>query len=144
MAEPTTAPLATVADLEAFWRPLNNDEKARADDLINIASARLRVIANNSGKDIDERIANDTTNNYAQVVEWVVLEAVKRALQTPVDSLPVDSYSQTAGPYSENYKYTNPSGDLWFKKKELAEIGISGVQRLASVTPTTRSDIYGE
>ena len=144
MADPTTAPLATVADLEAFWRPLNDDEKARAEDLINIASARLRVIANNSGKDIDERIANDTTNNYAQVVEWVVLEAVKRALQTPGDSLPVDSYSQTAGPYSENYKYTNPSGDLWFKKKELAEIGISGVQRLASVTPTTRSDIYGE
>ena len=68
MADPTTAPLATVADLEAFWRPLNDDEKARAEDLINIASARLRVIANNSGKDIDERIANDTTNNYAQVV----------------------------------------------------------------------------
>ncbi len=144
MSEPTTPAFATIADLEAFWRPLTVEEQARATDLLTIASARLRVIATENGKDIDELIASDSTNNYSEVVKWVVMEAVKRALQTPVDAMPVDTYSQTAGPYSENYKYTNPSGDLWFKKKELAELGIAGVQRLATITPTTRGDIYGE
>lgn len=135
---------ATIADLEAFWRPLSVDEQARATDLLAIASARLRVIADGNGKDLDETIDSDTDGNYSEVVKWVVMEAVKRALQTPVDAMPVDTYSQTAGPYSENYKYTNPSGDLWFKKKELAELGIAGVQKLATITPTTRGDIYGD
>ena len=73
-----------------------------------------------------------------------VMEAVKRAMSTPVDVPPVDSYSQAAGPYSENYRFTNPSGDLWFKKTELKALGISGNQIVDSITPNTRRDIYGE
>ena len=72
------------------------------------------------------------------------MEAAKRALSTPIDTPPVDSYSQAAGPYSENYKFTNPSGDLWFKKAELKTLGISGVQRATSISPVTRRNIYGE
>ena len=71
------------------------------------------------------------------------MEAVKRAMSTPIDTPPVDSYSQAAGPYSENFKFTNPSGDLWFKKSELKSLGISGIQSLGSITPNTRRDIYG-
>lgn len=135
-------PFATVAQIEAFWRPLTQEEITRAEYLLQISSERLRVIASESSIDIDEKISK--SGSYAAVVQWVVMESVKRALQTPVDAMPVDTYSQTAGPYSENYKYTNPSGDLWFKKKELAELGIDGVQKLDTITPTTRRNIYGE
>ena len=72
------------------------------------------------------------------------MEAVKRALATPTDIPPVDNYAQSAGPYSENYRFANPSGDLWFKKAELKTLGISGVQRATSISPVTRKDIYGE
>ena len=135
-------PFATIAQMEAFWRPLTQDETTRAEYLLQISSERLRVIASDSGIDIDKKVSE--SGSYAAVVQWVVMESVKRALQTPVDTLPVDTYSQTAGPYSENYKYTNPSGDLWFKKKELAELGIDGVQKIDTITPKTRRNIYGE
>lgn len=133
---------ATVADLEAYWRPLDESEESRATQMITIASSRLRLYAGNAGIDIDAKIAEST--DYAEAVKWVVMEATKRALSTPIDTPPVDSYSQAAGPYSENYKFTNPSGDLWFKKAELKTLGISGIQRAVSISPVTRKDIYGE
>ena len=137
-----TTNYATAADLEVFWRPLDTTEEARASDLITIASSRLRVYAKASGIDLDTKAAGD--EDYANALKWVVMESVKRAMSTPIDTPPVDSWSQTAGPYSENYKFTNPSGDLWFKKAELKTLGISGVQRATTITPTTRKDIYGE
>lgn len=133
---------ATITDLEAYWRPLDESEESRATQMITIASSRLRLYASNSGIDIDAKIAEST--DYAEAVKWVVMEATKRALSTPIDTPPVDSYSQAAGPYSENYKFTNPSGDLWFKKAELKTLGISGIQRATSISPVTRKDIYGE
>lgn len=133
---------ATVSDLSTFWRPIEASEEARANDLLALASSRLRLYANNSGFNLDERIAAD--EDYSSAVKWVVMEATKRAMSTPVDVPPVDSWSQAAGPYSENYKFTNPSGDLWFKKAELKTLGISGVQKVTSVSPITRKEIYGE
>lgn len=139
MSEPVV--YATVADLSTFWRTITESETARAEDLLSLASVRLRVYANNVGIDLDAKVAEST--DYASVVKWVVMEAVKRAMSTPIDTPPVDSYSQAAGPYSENFKFTNPSGDLWFKKSELKSLGISGIQTLGSITPNTRRDIYG-
>lgn len=138
---PTPAVYATVADLSTFWRPITGAETSRAEDLLALASSRLRLYANNSGIDLDAKVAEDA--DYALAVKWVVMEATKRAMSTPVDVPPVDSYSQAAGPYSENYKFTNPSGDLWFKKSELKTLGLSGLQSLGSIAPKTRRDIYG-
>ena len=132
----------TVEELAAYWRPLTESEQTRAETLIAIASARLRVYAERKDIPLDEKF--DSNADYAKTVKWVVMEAVKRAIATPVDTPPVDNYSQSAGPYSENYRFTNPSGDLWFKKSELLSIGLAGVQTLNSITPTTRRDIYGE
>lgn len=133
---------ATVSDLSTFWRPIETSEEPRANDLLALASSRLRLYAAKADIDLDVEIAAD--EDYASAVKWVVMEATKRAMQTPVDVPPVDNYSQSAGPYSENYRFTNPSGDLWFKKAELKTLGISGVQIVTSITPKTRRDIYGE
>ena len=137
-----TTSYASVAELEAYWRPLDASEEARAEVMLGIASSRLRLYAANSGVDIDSKFNSD--DDYKAAVKWVVMEATKRALATPIDTPPVDTFSQTAGPYSENLKFTNPSGDLWFKKAELKTLGISGNQQVTSITPTTRKDIYGE
>ncbi len=98
------------------------------------------MIAENSGVDIEAKKAASTA--YASTLQWVVMEATKRAMLTPIDLPPVDTFQQTAGPYSENIKYTNPSGDLWYKRSELAELGLNGKQTLNSIC-TTKADIYG-
>ena len=135
-------PFATKEQLAAYWRALTGDEPARADIMLELASNRLRLIAEEQDIDLDAR--KEASESYDTTLRWVVMEAVKRALATPTDQPPVETYGQTAGPYSENYKYTNPSGDLWFKKSELRDLGLSGNQKLSSITPTTRTDIYGE
>ena len=136
------AQYATTTDLSTYWRPIETSEEARANDLLSLASSRLRLYASNAGFSLDEKIAAD--DDYKDAVKWVVMEATKRAMSTPIDTPPVDSYSQAAGPYSENYKFTNPSGDLWFKKAELKTLGITGNQQVTSITPVTRRNIYGE
>jgi hypothetical protein len=132
-------PFATKEDLAAFWRTLTSAEESRADVLLALASNRLRQIASDLGIDIDAKVADSAI--YAANVQWVVMEAVKRAMLVPTDAAPANSIQQTAGPYSENIVFTNPAGDLWFKKAELTAIGLYGRQTLNSIS-TSRSDIY--
>lgn len=132
-------PFATKEDLAAYWRTLTSEEQARADIMLPLASNRLRLMGEDLGIDLDAKKA--ASEAYSDTLKWVTMEAVKRALQTPTDAKPVDTYSQTAGPYSENYKFTNPSGDLWFKKSELSALGLYGRQTLDSIS-TSRTDIY--
>lgn len=130
-------PYADVDDLTLFWKA--PDDSARALYLLTMASNRLRLIGSDIGVDVDTRVNSDAA--YFMTVQWVVMESVKRALQSPLDQVPAESYSQTAGPYSENFKYSNPSGDLWFKKSELSSIGLYGKQSLTSIS--TSQDLYG-
>lgn len=132
---------ATIDDLSTYWRPIAESETNRANMLLEIASSRLRVEADKVDIALDDRVSYD--DDYATAVKLVVMDAVKRALATPIDTPPVDNYSQSAGPYSENYRFTNPSGDLWFKKAELRSIGI-GIAKIGTIKPNTRRDIYGE
>lgn len=122
---------AEISDLVIFWRELNETERQRAEMLLKLASNILRGKGASVGIDIDAE--KNKNNVFAENLKWVTLEAVKRALQTPQDTPPVNSYSQTAGPYSENFTYTNPSGDLWFKKSELQILGFGGVQKISSI-----------
>jgi hypothetical protein len=108
--------------------------------LLDLASNRLRLIGEDLGVDVDAKVS--ASEAYASTIKWVVLEAVKRAMTAPVDQQAVDTYSQTAGPYSENYKYSNPSGDLWFKKTELAQLGLYGQQKIGGIT--TSQNLYGD
>jgi hypothetical protein len=133
-------PFATVEELEAYWRTLTTAEQTRATALLLIASNRLRLIASNSDVDLDAKIAANEA--YESILQWVVMEAAKRAMQMPSDQPPVESWSQTAGPYSENYKYANPTGDLWFRKAELAALGLSGRQTLGSIAPKVARDNF--
>lgn len=132
-------PFATAAELAAYWRALTTEETTRADVILALASDRLRLMAEDLSIDLDEKIT--ASSAFASTLKWVVMEAVKRAISMPTDQPPVDQWQQTAGPYSENYKFSNPSGDLWFKKSELEAIGLKGRQTMKGIE-TSITDIY--
>ncbi len=131
-------PYANADDLTNFWKA--PDDAIRANYLLKLASNRLRLVGEDNSVDVDAKA--NSSPAYFDTLQWVVMEAVKRALQAPLDQQPTESFQQTAGPYSENIKYTNPTGDLWFKKAELSAIGLNGNPQLYSIS-TSRTDIYG-
>lgn len=137
---PVEAPnaYANAEDLTNYWKA--PDDANRANYLLKLSSNRLRLIAEGVDIDLDDKANNNPA--YFDTLQWVVMESTKRALQAPLDAQPAESYQQTAGPYSENIKYTNPTGDLWFKKSELSALGLSGSQTLFSIS-TSKADIYG-
>ena len=129
MATPSRVSFATVAQLEAAWKPLTLDEKARAEVLLLQASNYLRQIAMNNGKDIDDNILADQSGVYAANVQMVVISAVQRSLASPVDMMPdASQWSQSASPYSESMSFSgNVSSTLFFKDKELKLLGLGSV-----------------
>lgn len=130
-------PYANNDDLTLFWKAPTDANRSLY--LLKMASNRLRLMGQDMGVDVDAKVNADAA--YFMTVQWVVMEAVKRALQSPIDGQPVESAGMTAGPYSENFKYSNPSGDLWFKKSELSAIGLYGTQTLGSIS--TSQNLYG-
>jgi len=131
-------PYANVDDLTSFWKAPDN--ATRALDLLTRASNRLRIIADNVGVDLDAKV--NASPAYFSTAQWVVMEATKRAMLTPIDAPPANSIQQTAGPYSENIVFTNPAGDLWFKKSELHDLGLYGTQKLTSISTVPGSSMY--
>ena len=129
---------ASVADLTKYWQAPANTE--RAEYMLQLASDRLRLIAENRGIDIDAKALASPA--YKGTLQWVVMEAVKRALITPSTEASIESKQMAAGPYSENIKYSNPTGDLFYKKAELSAIGLNGGQQLGSMSTTPHSNIY--
>ena len=101
-------------------------------------------MAQRAGIDLDAKVKAEPNGIYDSTLKFAVLDAVKRAMQAPADLPPVNSYQQTAGPYSENIAYANPTGDLYFKKSELALLGINGGQQLDSLSTTPNNKgLYG-
>lgn len=131
---------ANADDLAVFWKPLTGDDVARANDILKKASNRLRITADNQGIDLDGKV--NASPAYFETVQWVIMEATKRAMLTPTDAPPANSIQKTAGPYSENIVFTNPAGDLWFKKSELSELGLNGKQTLTSISTVPGSKLY--
>lgn len=129
MATPSETSFATVADLEAAWKPLTADEEARAEVLLLQASNYLRQIAINNGRDIDDNIIADPSGVYGANVKMVVASAVQRSIASPVDMMPdASQWSQSASPYSESMSFTgNVSSTLYFKDKELKLLGLGSV-----------------
>ena len=139
---PVTAPdaYANKDDLTLYWKAPTGDG-TREEYILKLASNRLRQMANDIGVDLDAKVNADAV--YFINVQSVVMEASKRALQAPTDTQPTETYGQTAGPYSENFKYSNPAGDLFFKKSELSLLNLYGQQSLYGIS-TSQTDIYSE
>ena len=104
---------ATYTDIEARWHPLSEQERERADVLIQDASAIL-----------DALVTPDDTDSKAELMCAVCCNMVIRAMSA-ADSYGVSQESMTAGPYTQQWTYSNPSGDMYLTKLEKRLLGIT-------------------
>ena len=122
-------PYATIDDLQARWRTLSPSETETAKTKLQDASVAVALEAKNSGVAID---AADALMGDA--LKAVVCEMVKRAIVAPVDQAPVSQNSVTAGPFSEQFTFINPAGDLYMTNAEKRKLGFKR-QRVGSIAP---------
>ena len=113
---------ATVDDLTRLWRPMTSEEQTKAEALLEVISASLRVEADKVGKDLDAMVAEDY--NLAAVAMSVTVDVAARTLMTSTNQEPMTQLSQTAGPYSTSGTFLVPGGGLFIKRSELARLGL--------------------
>lgn len=130
---------ATIDDLTTIWRPMTPAETARAESLLKLVSASLRVEARKVGKDLDRMIDNDP--DLYLVAKSVTVDVVARTLMTSTDSEPMTQTSESALGYSVSGTFLVPGGGLFIKKSELARLGIRG-QKYGVIHPY--KDLNGE
>ena len=107
---------ADVSDLESRWRELSTDEEARANVLLDDASAMLSALVEVDSSDAGQ----------AELLKIVCCDMVIRAMSaTAADTFGVSQTSMTAGPYTQSFSYSNPSGDMYLTKLEKRLLGIS-------------------
>lgn len=114
---------ADVNDIIAIGRSLTPAEQQAADKLIEIASAKLRILGTKYGRDIDKMIADNSDYTYA--AKDVVVKSVVRALDSMADNAPAAiQSSQAALGYSVSMTYLNAGQSIYFLKNELRDLGI--------------------
>lgn len=116
---------ADVSDIEARWRILTDAEQERASTLIDDASAMLSAQV-----DIDAANAEQM-----RLLKTVCCSMVIRAMSaTESESYGADTMSITAGPYTQSWRYVNPSGDMYLTKYEKRLLGITS-SYIGSIRP---------
>ncbi len=116
------ADYATAADVATLWRSMTDEETARAEALIPVICASLRVKAAGVGKDLDAMVENSA--DFALVAKSVVVDVVARTLMTATDQEPMTQYTESAGGYSASGTFLVPGGGLFIKDSELARLGL--------------------
>lgn len=116
---PMADAFATVADLEARWRGLSSQEQARATVLLADATDKIKTSVPRWKK------ASDYT---LRRICCAVVQRAMEAKQGDADGLleprgPVTAETHTTGPFSDQFSYANPEGDLYLKAAELKELG---------------------
>ena len=116
---------ATVDDIKAIGKSLTAAQEESAPVLLSQASANLRLIGKEYGVDIDTRIAEDTSGDYALAVKSVVVDAVSRAMDVIARDMSVASQgTESIGAYSLTMTYANAGASLYFTKNELRLLGL--------------------
>lgn len=107
---------ADVSDLESRWRDLSTEEEVRANVLLGDASAMLSALVKVDSSDYEQ----------SELLKMVCCDMVIRAMSaTAADAFGVSQTSMTAGPYTQSFSYSNPSGDMYLTKLEKRLLGIS-------------------
>lgn len=113
---------AAVEDVALLVRKLTTSEQEKAEQLLEIASAKLRIIAGEYGRDLDEMISLNPDMGLA--VKEATVRAVVRALNASETDAPATQGTMSALGYSQTFSYLNAGQALYFLKNELKELGI--------------------
>ncbi|MCH9274998.1 phage Gp19/Gp15/Gp42 family protein [Bifidobacterium amazonense] len=116
-----TPPFASVDDLASRWHALTEDEQDRARALLDDAS------------DLIMAECPRYMESSAATLKRIACAMVKRAMIGGDEAMGVTQTQQTAGPFSQMFSYSNPSGDLYLTKSEKRSLGC-GVQVAWSVS----------
>ena len=119
---------ATIDDLQARWRTLEDSEVEQAQVLLQDATAMLMSKLKRHGVTIDTEDEVQAHN----LVE-ICCAMVRRCMDAPQDMFDATSISQAAGPYSQSFNLSNASGSLYIKKAEAAILGCT--QRVGALRP---------
>ena len=125
----------TINELIAMWREMTPEEISRAEQLIPLVCASLRMEAKKVEKDLDAMVEAD--EDLKLVAKSVTGDVVARALLQSTNQEPLSQFSQTAGGYTVSGTYLNAGGGLFIKKSELARLGIKR-QRFGGMDVYTR------
>ena len=113
-------PYTSIDDVIKLFRPLNAEEREKAEALIEVVEARLKLEAEKAGKDLDELLSDAS---YGLVYKSVVADVVGRTLMTSTDQEPMIQSSESALGYSWSGTFLVPGGGLFIKRDELDRLG---------------------
>lgn len=108
-------------ELELRWRPMSEEEKAKANLLIEQIHHILILEAKRVGKDLEELRKGAA---YQSVLASVMCDIIIRAMQTNPNQEPMTQFSQSALGYTLSGTYLVPGGGIFIKKSELARLGL--------------------
>ena len=113
---------ATIEDITNLYRALSPEEQTRAANLLPVVSDRLRILANNYGRNLDQMITKKPA--LASVAKSVTVDIVARALQTPTEGAPMSQFSESGMGYSASGTFLVPGGGIFIKREELKALGL--------------------
>lgn len=117
---------AEVSDITALGKNLTSSQLNAVEILLDMASSKLRIIANKYGRNIDDMINDEFLGeDYRNAVKSVIIQSVLRAVDS-MENVPstVSQGSQSALGYSVSMTYLNAGQNLYFLRNELKELGI--------------------
>lgn len=115
---------ATTEDLAHRWRTLSPSESDRAQSLLDDAAIYLEAEFRRCSNDLDP-----DDEFLASALKIVSCSMVKRVLASSgTTALGIDGdftqLSKTAGSFTEQYTFANPSGDMYITAREYRLLGI--------------------
>lgn len=113
---------ATFDDIKLRYPGISDDDKNRVEALISDASALLDAELKNVGVDVSK--ADDTLKANLKAVCCAMVIRAMPAFSEDINA-PINTFQQTAGPFSQNVTLANPMGDLYLTSSERKRLGIT-------------------
>lgn len=117
-------PFLTVEELELLFRPLTDDEKAKAEAVIPLVSDALRQEAKRMKMDLDALAQADAS--YASTLKLVTNDIVQRVIRQSTTGDALSQESQGALGYSWSGTFAVPGGGVAqaIMRNDLKRLGI--------------------
>lgn len=112
----------TLEELDVFWRAMTDEEKEKAEKLIEACSAEIRLRAKKRGKDFDEMFTAD--DDLKLVAKSIISKVVGETMNKDVNQAPFSQFTESAGGYSLTGTYYSASIGTFFTKTDWKRLGL--------------------
>jgi len=142
MAEEERTPFLSIQELTSMWRPMTQEETARAEVLLPLISDELRVRGRACGADLDAMAEEDPC--YGSVLKNVTAGIIARILRQETQGEPMTQESQSALGYVWSGTYAIPGGGISgaILKNDMKALGLRR-QRMGVMEPYDIPAYYG-